>query len=60
MPPWKIDRVQKQLRGWTGQGVAHAIGVVAETDAQVKGGAADTAYALEKAVSEIVRARSLR
>jgi DNA polymerase-3 subunit delta len=60
MPPWKIDRVQKQLRGWTGQGVAHALGVIAETDAQVKGGAADTAYALEKAVSEIVRARSLR
>jgi DNA polymerase-3 subunit delta len=40
--------------------VAAALGVVAETDAQVKGGAADTAYALEKAVSEIVRARSLR
>jgi DNA polymerase-3 subunit delta len=60
MPPWKVDRVQRQLRGWTGQGVAHALGVVAETDAQVKGGAADTAYALEKAVGEIVHARSLR
>jgi DNA polymerase III subunit delta len=60
MPPWKIERVQRQLRGWSGPGVAQALGVIAETDAQVKGGAADAAYALERAVSEIVRARSLR
>ncbi|WP_030145225.1 DNA polymerase III subunit delta [Spirillospora albida] len=57
MPPWKIERVQRQLRGWTGDGVARALTAVAEADAQVKGGAADPAYALEKAVSEIIAAR---
>lgn len=58
MPPWKIDRVQKQLRAWSADGVARAITAVAEADEQVKGGAADPAYALEKAVAEIVAART--
>ncbi|RFS85612.1 DNA polymerase III subunit delta [Actinomadura spongiicola] len=60
MPPWKIERVQRQLRGWSGAGVARALTVVAEADEQVKGGAADTTYALEKAITEIVAARALR
>jgi DNA polymerase III subunit delta len=60
MPSWKIDRVRQQLRGWTPEGVAQALAVVAETDAQVKGGGADPAYALEKAVAEIVSARGPR
>jgi DNA polymerase III subunit delta len=58
MPPWKIDRVRAQLRGWTPDGVAVALSAVAECDAQVKGGAADAAYALEKAVGQIVQART--
>ncbi|WP_245681984.1 DNA polymerase III subunit delta [Actinomadura kijaniata] len=60
MPPWKIERVQKQLRGWSGDGVARALTAVATADAAVKGAAADPAYALEKAVSDIVAARSAR
>lgn len=60
MPPWKIDKVQRQLRGWSGDGVARALAAVAEADEQVKGGAADAAYALEKAVAEIVAARAQR
>jgi DNA polymerase-3 subunit delta len=60
MPPWKIDRVQRQLRGWSPEGVARAVGAVAEADADVKGGAADPAYALEKAVGRIVAARGAR
>ncbi len=60
MPPWKVDRVRQQLRGWSSEGVARAIQVVAETDAQVKGGGTDAAYALEKAVGQIVAARSGR
>ncbi|RAY12046.1 DNA polymerase III subunit delta [Actinomadura craniellae] len=59
MPPWKIERLQRQLRGWSPAGVARALGAVAEADAGVKGGAADPAYALEKAVADIVGARSL-
>ncbi|HEY8479145.1 MAG TPA: DNA polymerase III subunit delta [Spirillospora sp.] len=57
MPPWKIDRVQKQLRGWSADGVARALTAVAEADEQVKGGAADPAYALEKTIADIVAAR---
>jgi DNA polymerase-3 subunit delta len=56
MPPWKIDRVRQQMRGWTGDGVSAALRAVAEADAAVKGGSADPAYALEKAVVEVARA----
>jgi len=58
MPPWKVDRVRQQLRGWTGDGVAAALTAVAQADAAVKGGGDDAAYALERAVVSIVRARS--
>lgn len=57
MPPWKIQRVERQLRGWTADGVSTALRAVAETDADVKGGAADPAYALERAVTRIAAAR---
>ncbi len=60
MPPWKIERLQKQIRGWTPDGIARALIVVAETDQAVKGGAADASYALEKAIKEIVAARTPR
>lgn len=60
MPPWKIERLQKQLRGWSPDGIARALTVVAETDQAVKGAAADASYALEKAIKEIVAARTLR
>lgn len=60
MPPWKIERLQRQVRGWSPDGIARALIVVAETDAAVKGGAADPAYALERAVQEIVAARAAR
>ena len=57
MPPWKIDRVKGQLRGWTPTGVAAAVTAIALADEQVKGGGADPGYALEKAVLAIVAAR---
>lgn len=57
-PPWKIDRVRRQLRGWQPDGVARALQAVAEADAQVKGDSVSAAYALERAVRRIVRARS--
>lgn len=58
MPPWKVDRVRQQLRGWTSQGVASALQAVAEADADVKGGATNAAYTLERAVTDIVTART--
>jgi len=56
MPPWKIDRVRQQMRGWSADGVAAAIRAVAEADSAVKGGGTDPGYALEKAVVAVVRA----
>jgi DNA polymerase-3 subunit delta len=57
-PPWKIDRVRQQLRGWRPNGIARALHAVAEADAQVKGEATSAAYALERAVRRIVAARA--
>jgi DNA polymerase III subunit delta len=57
-PPWKIDRVRQQLRGWQPNGIARALHAVAEADAQVKGEAASAAYALERAVRRIVASRA--
>jgi DNA polymerase-3 subunit delta len=56
MPPWKIDRVRQQMRGWTPDGVATALGAVAAADAAVKGGGDDPEYALEHAVLTVARA----
>jgi DNA polymerase-3 subunit delta len=56
MPPWKIDRVRQQLRGWSADGVATALRAVAEADGAVKGGGDDPAYALEKAVVTVAHA----
>ena len=60
MPPWKIDRVRQQLRGWAPDGVARAHAAVAAADAQVKGEGASAGYALEVAVRAIVASRSGR
>jgi DNA polymerase-3 subunit delta len=57
-PPWKIDRVRQQLRGWHPRGIARALHAVAEADAQVKGEATSAAYALERAVRRIVASRA--
>jgi DNA polymerase-3 subunit delta len=57
-PPWKIDRVKQQLRGWHPEGLARALHAVAEADAQVKGEATSAAYALERAIRRIVAARA--
>jgi DNA polymerase-3 subunit delta len=57
MPPWKIDRVRGQVRGWTPDGIGRAVLAVADADAQIKGAGTDSGYALEKAVLAIVAAR---
>ena len=57
-PPWKIDRVRQQLRGWEPEGIARALAAVAEADAQVKGEGTSPGYALEVAIRAIVACRS--
>src|SRR5690606_6913128 len=50
MPAWKVERAQRQGRGWSPHGLADAMRAAAECNAAVKGGAEDRAYALERAV----------
>ncbi|MEJ2861515.1 DNA polymerase III subunit delta [Actinomycetospora flava] len=57
MPPWKVKRGQQNGRGWSGDGLTRAMGVVADLNANVKGAAADPSYALEYAVEAVVAAR---
>jgi DNA polymerase-3 subunit delta len=59
-PPWRIDKVRQQLRGWTAAGIAQALAAVAEADAQVKGEGANPGYALEVAIRTIVASRESR
>ncbi|HSK61083.1 MAG TPA: DNA polymerase III subunit delta [Actinomycetospora sp.] len=57
MPPWKVRKAQGQARGWGAEGLTQAMGVVADLNADVKGAAADPAYALEHAVEQVLAAR---
>lgn len=60
MPPWKVKRARGQIQGWTEAGLQRALGIVATLNADVKGNAADPAYALESAVRRVAAARSPR
>lgn len=57
MPPWKVRRALSQSRGWRPAGLAEAMAVVAEVNADVKGVAADPDYALQRAVLRICAAK---
>jgi DNA polymerase-3 subunit delta len=57
MPAWKIERAQRQGRGWTPEALISAMRAAAECNAAVKGGADDRAYALERAVFAVANAR---
>jgi DNA polymerase-3 subunit delta len=57
MPPWKVKRAGSQARGWSEAGLREALGIVATLNADVKGAAADPAFALELAVRRIGTAR---
>jgi DNA polymerase-3 subunit delta len=60
MPPWKVKRAGAQSRGWTEAGLRRALGIVAVVNADVKGAAADTGYALDRAIRGIAAARAAR
>ncbi|GAB7039937.1 DNA polymerase III subunit delta [Catenuloplanes niger JCM 9533] len=57
MPAWKIERAQKQSRGWSPEGLVDAMRAAADCNAAVKGGAEDRGYALERAVVAVATAR---
>lgn len=53
MPPWRVQKAQKQSRYWSRESVAAAVRLVAALNADVKGAAADADYALEAAVRQV-------
>ncbi|HTY31216.1 DNA polymerase III subunit delta [Mycobacterium sp.] len=53
MPPWRVQKAQKQARRWSRDTVATAMKVVAALNANVKGAVADADYALESAVRQV-------
>lgn len=59
LPPWQVERAQRDLRRWTPTGLATALVALADADAAVKGetGAFPAGYALERAALAVVAAR---
>ncbi|MCW6008037.1 DNA polymerase III subunit delta [Micromonospora sp. CPCC 205371] len=57
MPAWKIERAQRQSRGWSPEGLVDAMRAAAECNAEVKGGSDDRGYALERAIFAVAAAR---
>ena len=55
MPPWRVQKAQKQSRRWSRDRVATAIRLVAALNADVKGAAANADYALEDAVRKVAQ-----
>ncbi len=53
MPPWRVQKAQKQSRRWSRTSVAEAMRLVAALNADVKGAAADADYALESTVRRV-------
>jgi DNA polymerase-3 subunit delta len=57
MPPWKVEKTQRQARGWRPEGLSAALTAVACADAEVKGAAVDQEYAVERLLLSVVQAR---
>ncbi len=53
LAPWQVDRARRDLAGWSDEALGRSIELLAETDAQVKGGGRDPVYALERMVSVV-------
>ncbi|MGH3459766.1 DNA polymerase III subunit delta [Aeromicrobium sp.] len=56
-PPFKIRILRRQLQAWDTASLASALDAVAGADLDVKGGAADPAYAVERMVLQVAAAR---
>ena len=60
MPPWRVQKAQKQARRWSRDSVASAMKVVAALNANVKGAVVDADYALESAVRQVAELAAQR
>lgn len=59
LAPWQVNRAKRDLQGWSDDGLGRSIELLADTDAQIKGGGRDPVYALERMVG-IVAGRGER
>jgi DNA polymerase-3 subunit delta len=57
VPSWKLPTLRDQSRGWDEGGLARAIRLTANADAEIEDRAHVAAYALGKLVLEIVKFR---
>jgi len=55
MPPWRVQKTQRQARRWSRDTIATAMKEVAALNADVKGAVADADYAMESAVRRIAK-----
>ena len=55
LAPWQAERAQRDLRGWSDEGLARCIEALAAADAEVKGGGRDPVFALERLIGIIAR-----
>jgi DNA polymerase-3 subunit delta len=53
LAPWMVDRARRDLQGWSEEGLAATIELIAETDFQIKGGGRDAVYALERMIGVV-------
>ena len=58
MPPWRVQKAQKQSRRWSRDRLAIAMRLVATLNANVKGAVANADYALESAVRQVAELAS--
>ncbi|KAB8289024.1 DNA polymerase III subunit delta [Bifidobacterium ramosum] len=55
MNPWVLKNAQRQLSGWTSDGMSRCIGLLAWADEQSKTNGGDPVYALERCITAISR-----
>ncbi|THG28756.1 DNA polymerase III subunit delta [Naasia lichenicola] len=48
--PWQVDRARRDLEGWSENGLAACIELLADTDERIKGAGRDPVYAVERMV----------
>ncbi|OYD71130.1 DNA polymerase III subunit delta [Rhodococcus sp. OK302] len=57
MPPWKVKKAIKEVNGWDPASIGAAMQIVAALNADVKGAAVDSSFALEMAVRKVCALR---
>ena len=57
MPPWKVKKAIKEVGGWDPTSIGAAMQIVAALNADVKGAAVDSSFALEMAVRKVCALR---